>query len=129
MSEAVIQKKIPNVGALSATARKLKTDMDTLGGRVDQLVTTGGEPNVIIAVKNNGTDLEVSGKAVDIGPAIAAAVAQVDLSSKVDKEEGKGLSSNDYTDEDKAKLTGLEIATDEEIEAMLDEIFGTSTKE
>ncbi|SHH76176.1 Phage tail fibre repeat-containing protein [Caloranaerobacter azorensis DSM 13643] len=27
---------------------------------------------------------------------------------KVDKEEGKGLSTNDYTDEDKTKLTGIE---------------------
>ena len=33
----------------------------------------------------------------------------VDLSGYVVKEEGKGLSSNDYTDEEKAKLAGLEI--------------------
>lgn len=31
-----------------------------------------------------------------------------ELDSKVDKEEGKGLSSNDYTDEEKTKLTELE---------------------
>jgi len=33
------------------------------------------------------------------------------LSGKVDKEEGKGLSSNDYTDEEKAKLSALENYT------------------
>jgi len=32
----------------------------------------------------------------------------VDLSNKVDKEEGKGLSSNNYTNDDKAKLEGIE---------------------
>lgn len=49
----------------------------------------------------------------------------VDLSGYVQAEQGKGLSSNDYTDEEKAKLAGLEIATDEEIAAMLAEVFGT----
>ena len=33
--------------------------------------------------------------------------SSTDLADKVDKEDGKGLSSNDYTDEDKTKLTSL----------------------
>lgn len=45
----------------------------------------------------------------------------VDLSGYQEKQEGAGL----YPDEDKAKLAGLEIATDEEVNAMLDEVFGT----
>ena len=36
-----------------------------------------------------------------------------ELDGKVDKEEGKGLSSNDYTDEEKAKLSELESKVDE----------------
>lgn len=48
----------------------------------------------------------------------------VDLSGLVEKEDGKALSSNDYTNEDKAKLNSIEFATDEEIDAMLEEIFG-----
>ena len=47
----------------------------------------------------------------------------VDLSGYVEQEEGKVLSSNDYTDADKAKLDGLEFATDEEVAAMLAEVF------
>ena len=39
--------------------------------------------------------------------AIAAAIPPVDISGKVDKEAGKELSSNDYTDEEKSKLAGL----------------------
>lgn len=158
----------------------------TLSGRVDTLVAEGGEPNVITAVKNNGTPLEITDKAVDIGTSIAAAVAaadhltrkkvtnvdaidpaaegaekfiymvpktgsdeddqydeymvldgavehvgntKVDLSGKVDKVDGKGLSSNDYTDEEKAKLAGIEMATDAEVTTMLDEVFGTTEPE
>lgn len=50
----------------------------------------------------------------------------VDLSGYMEKEEGKVLSSNDYTSEEKAKLAGLEIATDAEVTAMLNEVFGAA---
>ncbi|MDE7262878.1 MAG: hypothetical protein K2N78_12585, partial [Oscillospiraceae bacterium] len=75
---------------------------------------------------------------------------KVDLSGYVEKEEGKGLSANDYTDEDKAKLDGIadgatkveatekagvisindedvtlfEVATYAEVDEMLNEVFG-----
>lgn len=155
----------------------------TLSGRVDTLVAEGGEPNVIIGIQNNGTDLDIASKKVDIGPSIAAAVAaadhlkrkivtgvdaidlaaddadqylymvpktgsdaddvydeymvlngtvehvgntKVDLSGYVQKETGKGLSANDYTDDEKAKLAGIEMATDAEVTTMLDEVFGTT---
>lgn len=48
---------------------------------------------------------------------------KVDISGKVDKVDGKGLSANDYTNDDKAKLDGIEVATDAEVDAMLDEVF------
>ena len=48
----------------------------------------------------------------------------VDLSGYVPVEEGKGLSSNDFTDEAKAKLDGITFATDEEVAAALAEIYG-----
>ena len=176
---------------LKKLAQRSKTEIDkvdakvtTLSGRVDDLVTAGGEPNVITAVKNNGTALEITGKAVDIGASIAAAVAaadhlkrkvvtgkdaidataddadqyiymvpktgsdeddqydeymvlsgkvehvgntKVDLTGKVDKEEGKGLSANDYTNEEKEKLAGIVMATDAEVDAMLTEVFGAAS--
>lgn len=49
----------------------------------------------------------------------------VDLNGYQLKEEGKGLSANDYTDEDKAKLSGIEVATNEEVAEMLKEVFGS----
>ena len=42
----------------------------------------------------------------------------------VKKDNGKVLSSNDYTNEDKEKLNGIEIATTEEVDAVLNEVFG-----
>ena len=43
-----------------------QTDLDTLAGRVDDIVAEGGEPNTIDTVKVNGTALTVTGKAVDV---------------------------------------------------------------
>lgn len=162
------------------------TKVTALSGRVDTLVTAGGEPNVITAIQNNGTDLTITDKKVDIGPTVAAAVAaadhlkrkivtgvdainlnaddaeqylymvpktgsdaddvydeymvlngavehvgntKVDLSGYVQKETGKGLSANDYTDDEKAKLAGIEMATDAEVTTMLDEVFGATEPE
>ena len=42
-----------------------------------------------------------------------------ELDGKVDKEEGKVLSSNDYTDAEKAKLAGLENYDDAQIKALI----------
>ena len=41
---------------------------------------------------------------------------------KVDKEEGKGLSTNDFTDAYKAKLDGIRIATEDEVKAVIEGI-------
>lgn len=51
--------------ALNATFAK-KTELETLSSKVDDLVTAGGEPNVIETVKVDGTALTVTDKAVDI---------------------------------------------------------------
>lgn len=161
---------------------KVDTKVDTLSDRVDDLVTAGGEPNVINVIKNNGTALDITDKSVDIGASIATAVAgaghlkrkivtavdaidltaedagqyiymvpktgsdaddqydeymvldgavehvgntKVDLSGYVQKVDGKDLSANDYTDDEKAKLAGIEMATDAEITTMLNDVFGS----
>lgn len=45
---------------------KVDTKVTALSNRVDDLVTAGGEPNVIAEVKVNGTALPVTDKAVDV---------------------------------------------------------------
>lgn len=190
--------KLVKLGALKALAEKVKSDyatkseLTTLSGKVDTLITTGGEPNVIEKIAVNGAEQAISDKKVDIAvptkvsdltndskfqtdtevsTAIATAIAEighasfkvvdavptaaeaednvlylvmnadtehydiyakvgtdvvrlddttVDLSAyakttdvntaleeKVDKVEGKGLSTNDYTTEEKTKLAGI----------------------
>ena len=179
--------KLSRVKDLKELAQRVDTDFATktalkdVADRVDGLVTAGGEPNRLEAVKVNGAPLEITEKAVDVGPSIAAAVAaadhlqrrkvasredidpaaegadrfiymvpktgsdaddlydeymvldgavehvgntKVDLSGKVDKVDGMGLSANSFTDDEKAKLAGLEIAADVEVAEMLTEVFG-----
>ena len=40
--------------------------LDSLAGKVDDIIAQGGEPNVIETVRQNGTALPVTGKAVDV---------------------------------------------------------------
>lgn len=61
---------------------------------------------------------------VDLSGYDTAEQSAAKLAGKVDKEEGKGLSSNDFTDAEKEKLAGITFATDEEVAAALAEIYG-----
>lgn len=62
-----------------------------------QAVESGAQANVLEAVKVNGTALEVTDKGVDIDLSDYATATSVE--GKVDKVTGKGLSTNDLTDE------------------------------
>lgn len=63
---------LAKLSALKALAEKvkadyaLKKDLDTLSGKVEGLVTTGGQPNVIEGVKINGTLLDLTEKIANI---------------------------------------------------------------
>lgn len=58
--------KLAKLGALKSLAERVKTEVTALSNRVDDLVTTGGEPNTLEGVKVNGTALAIAGKMVDI---------------------------------------------------------------
>ena len=55
----------------------------------------------------DGLDTGVSDVKVDGTSVVTSGVANVDLSGKVDKVSGKGLSTNDYTTTEKNKLAGI----------------------
>lgn len=59
----------------------------------------------VTGVKVNGTTKNPSDGVVDLGTVITA---HQDISGKVDKVSGKGLSTNDYTTTEKNKLAGIE---------------------
>ena len=73
--------KLTKLKALKQLAERIQTDFATkrelseLSGRVEDLVTAGGEPNVITAVKVNGAAQTVTDKAVDI--AVPVSVSQL----------------------------------------------------
>lgn len=71
--------------------------------------------NDVVLLDDTNVDLSEYAKTADVNTA---------LSAKVDVADGKGLSSNDYTDDEKTKLAGIKIATDTEVTEMLAEVFG-----
>ncbi len=82
------------------------------GGEIDEAVTRALNLEDTVGVNS---DKIMSQKAVT-----------EELNSKMDKTEGKGLSSNDFTDEEKSKLAGVEIGANKTIVA---EELGDSTTE
>lgn len=75
------------------------TSLATLAAKVNELVTAGGEPNVIESVNVNGTALPITNKTVNIP---AASTDEDGVMSKTDK----------------AKLDGIVELTEEEINAI-----------
>lgn len=81
----------------------------------------------IVAVTDGETTsykYDVQAGFVDLSGYDTAEQSAAKLAGKVDKEEGKGLSSNDFTDAEKEKLAGITFAADEEVAAALAEIYG-----
>lgn len=58
--------KLTKLQHLKDLAVQVKSELDTISDRIDDIVSTGGEPNVITSVKVNGTALAIAEKAVDI---------------------------------------------------------------
>lgn len=95
---------------------ELKTKYEKAVTDVNALNTAGAEANVIESVTVNGVAVapdtnknvaitiptKVSGFTNDAGYLVAN-----DITDKVDKVEGKGLSTNDYTTTEKTKLAGV----------------------
>ena len=87
-----------------------------------------GQDNVIEKIKVNGTELPVENKEVNIK--VPTKVSELDndshflsehqdLSNYVQKEKDKGLSSNDFTDAEKAKLAGLKNYDDTQVRELI----------
>lgn len=97
-----------------------------------EYVTSGSAAGDMVVINIDETTHKVTATITDgtiTKAKLAAEVQDVldDVANKVDKVEGKGLSSNDYTDEEKGKLAAIETATDAEVTAMLTEVFGAAS--
>ena len=94
---------IPEVGA-----GRLTITGDTLGFDSTGLATETYVTNAIAAAQLDGEEIDLSGYAT-----------KVDLLTKVDNVEGKGLSTNDYTDADKAKVDGIDTSISTAVNAAI----------
>lgn len=79
--------------------------------------TTGTNTDGAMTQKATTDALGTKANAVDVGNALAG---------KVDKEPGKGLSTNDFTDADESKLDGIEAGAQVNVQADWDEADTTA---
>lgn len=84
----------------SAIATALAEAKSYADGKISDLVN--GAPEALDTLKEIADEISSNS---DIMTALQSAIG-----NKVDKVTGKGLSTNDYSDEDKAKVDGLETA-------------------
>ena len=114
-----INQEVENSTAKVNTEATERKDADTaLQGNIDKLSQT-------VTANKTASDKAISDEAARAKAAEAKAFQ--DISGKVDKVTGKGLSTNDYTTAEKNKLASLPddfegACTDAEIEAMLKEL-------
>lgn len=128
MEEAAVENPVQNIVVLGATAIMNRIsigqqdpagfDVDKLysfkyfeagpkgmKGFVDYLKSKGVSSVITDAIRTNGVQIQDTGK--KISDLVVKAELTEGLALKVDKEEGKVLSSNDFTAEEKAKLAEL----------------------
>ena len=113
LTEIVDGRLLPSDKKLSASllevdAGRLTVSGDTLGFDETGLATETYVTNAIAAAQLNGGEVDLSGYAT-----------KVDLLTKVDNVEGKGLSTNDYTDADKAKVDGIDTSISTAVNAAI----------
>jgi hypothetical protein len=90
------------VDELSNLLAAYNTRLNEMRGELDD-IEPGAQVNVIETVKVNGVALTPTDKAVNV-----TVPTQAELDGKVDKVDGKGLSTNDYTTVEKTKLASIE---------------------
>lgn len=103
LTEIVDGRLLPSDKKLSASllevGERLSITGDTLGFDSTGLATESYVIGAIESAQLGGEEVDLSGYAT-----------KVDLLTKVDNVEGKGLSTNDYTDADKAKVDGIDTS-------------------
>lgn len=85
--------------------------------------------NVVVVVGDTDDEYmyDALSGAIDLTPYAKTTDVTDELTKKVDKLEGMGLSSNDFTAAYKTKLDGMEIASSTEVEQAISEALGLTT--
>lgn len=96
---------------------ELKNKYDNVATKVDELTSTGGEPNIIETVKVNGTIQTIADKTVDI--TVPTKISELTNDDDTVKDASYVHTDNNYTTNEKNKLAGLENYDDTEIKAQI----------
>ena len=105
-----LKTEIPDISNL-ATKEEVAAKQDTIP---DLVSIRDGASKGATALQAESDPVYLADK-----PKLALKTEIPDISGKVDKVSGKGLSANDYTDEDKAKLDGLQNYDDSSIVSLI----------
>ncbi len=94
------------------------TDLDNATQTILSSVSGKAEKSEMSVTPGTGVDIDKTTIQLKSGTSATVLTSHQDISGKVDKVQGKGLSENDYTDADKAKVDYLTYATNSDIEAL-----------
>lgn len=92
----------------------IKQQIDILSNKINELEYESSEDVIeeINELNRKVSTLQASIDTEKNDRQIADNALQIEINNKVDKENGKGLSTNDFTDADKTKLNGIDASLD-----------------
>lgn len=110
-----------NLGVVYNITDSFTSNEKFISGEEGKLYPAG--TNVVVVQVDNDYKYDVLSGMVDLTNYVKSNDLTTELSKKVDKEIGKKLSTNDYTNEDKEKLANIDIATNEEVTEIIQSVF------
>lgn len=117
---------VENCGKVVNVTAEITTTEDFVEGAGNTL--PAGTNVAVVAGDDEGTfKYDALSGIVDLTSYAKTEEVADDLEKKVDKLEGMGLSTNDYSNADKAKLDSLVIASSAEVDAVINAALGITT--
>ena len=106
-------------GRLLPSDKKLSSSLLEVGGRLSVTGDTLGFDSTGLATETYVSDAILAAQLSQEEVDLSGYATKVDLLTKVDNVEGKGLSTNDYTDADKAKVDGIDTSISTAVNAAI----------
>ena len=140
--QATLDSKVDKVNGKGLSTNDLtatlKSNYDTAYTHSQQAhAPANAEKNVIVGIQKNGTDLTVNSSTRKVNITVPTKTSELTndsnfatttaLNAKVDKVDGKGLSTNDYTTTEKTKLSGIAEGAEVNQNAFSNVVVGSVT--
>ena len=106
-------------GRLLPSDKKLSASLLEVGGRLSVTGDTLGFDSTGLATETYVSDAILAAQLSQEEVDLSGYATKVDLLTKVDNVQGKGLSTNDYTDADKAKVDGIDTSISTAVNAAI----------